>query len=109
MEDSPDLEEELSEVAADLVSYKRLEPFLRRLFAHPPGRWLPVAACCSTMSDLPSAAARVFAEHGATFVVTHLPWPGLPEDDPYALALFVHSQELWSTIAMYNRAVFGDI
>lgn len=38
MEDSPDLEEELSEVAADLVSYKRFEPFLRRLFAHPPGR-----------------------------------------------------------------------
>ena len=38
MEDSPDLEEELSEMAADLVSYKRFEPFLRRLFAHPPGR-----------------------------------------------------------------------
>ncbi len=107
MEEACPLEEKLSNVAADLLSERRFEAFVRRLFAAPPGVWQGVAACCSSMPVLPGLAAEVFAGHAECFVVTHLPWPGLPSRDPYALVLFLHADIMWSTTALYNRAVFG--
>ena len=96
------LEDSLSSVCADLLSERRFESFVRRLFASPPGAWQRVADCCSGMPELPRHAAEVFANHAAALVVTHLPWPE-PDSAGYAMVLFVHPGELWSTIAAYNR------
>ncbi len=104
MDEAWPLAERLSNVAADLLSERRFEPFIRRLFAVSPGTFQAVADCCSGLPALPGFAAEVFAEHGDSFLVTHLPWPGSPENDTYTLVLFVHTEELWSTIAVYNRA-----
>jgi hypothetical protein len=89
------------------LSVERFEPFVRRLFAADPGRWLTVADCCAGLPALPDFAAEVFAEHAESFFVTYLPWPGTPDNDPYALVLFLNPEEFWSTKALYNRAILG--
>jgi hypothetical protein len=107
MEEPWPLAERLSSIAADLLSVKRFEPFVRQLFAAAPGSWQTVAACCSALAGLPQHAAEAFAHHGDSFVVTYLPWPGGSYGRPhdrYALVLFVHNEELWSSIAAYNLA-----
>jgi hypothetical protein len=107
LEESWPFDERLSSIAADLLSERRYEPFVRRLFASPPGEWQGVAACCSGLPVLPDFSGNVFAEHAESFVVTHLPWPGSPDGDRYALVVFVHLEELWSTVASYNLATLG--
>ena len=102
------LEEKLARVAADLLSGGQFRHALRRLFAMPAGTWQPVAACCSDSTELPKYAAEVFAEHSDRFVVTYLAWPGQSADDAGCLVLFVHDDELWSTIAFFNRASLLD-
>lgn len=109
MKEAWPLEDRLTDVAADLLSERRFEPFVRCLFAASPGVWQGVAACCSGMTVLPGSAAEVFAEHAEPFVVTYLPWPGLPDGDPYALVLFLHADNLWSTTALYNRGVLRNV
>ena len=103
MEEAWPLEENLSNVAADLLSERRFEPFVRRLFAVQPGVWQGVASCCSGLPILPKFAVEVFSEHSETFLVSYLPWPGIPDGDPYALVFFVHADNYWSTTALYNR------
>ena len=98
------LREKLTSVAADLLSFRRFQPAVRRIFAAPAGTWQSVASCCAGSTDLPEFASEVFAEHAERFVVTHLPWPGATADDAGCLVLFVHDDELWSTIAYFNRA-----
>ena len=102
MEEQWTLGDTLSSVSADLLSYKRFEPFLDCLFATPSGSWHAVADCCSGLSQLPEFAEELFDQHGTAFQVTHLPWPE-PGCGAYALILFVHTGELWSNIAAYNR------
>lgn len=104
MDETDPLRENLANVAADLLSCRRFQPILRRLFAAPAGAWQTVASCCSGAVELPEFAADLFAEHADRFVVTYLPWPGLPADDPGCMVVFVHGGELWSTIAYFNRA-----
>jgi hypothetical protein len=96
------LEDMLSSVCADLLSERRFEPFVRRLFASPSGSWQSVAECCNGLPALPSLASELFAAHAEALVVTYLPWPD-PDSSGNVLVLFVHSGELWSTIAAYNR------
>ncbi|AWM36290.1 hypothetical protein GobsT_59220 [Gemmata obscuriglobus] len=99
-----DLQEKLASVAADLLSFRSLQPAVRRIFAVPAGTWQSVAGCCTELVDLPKFAREIFAEHAERFVVTHLPWPGTGMSDSDCLVLFVHDDELWSTIAYFNRA-----
>ena len=102
------LRENLTNIAADLLSFRKYQPIVRRIFAVPAGVWQSVANCCSGADELPRFAAEVFADHAERFVVTHLPWPGLTADDPYRMVLFVHGDDLWSTIAIFNRASLAE-
>jgi hypothetical protein len=96
------LADSLSSVCADLLSFEKFEPFVHRLFASPRGSWRTVAECCRDLLELPQHAPELFADHADALVVTHLPWPEA-DSTGYALVLFVHTSELWSTIAAYNR------
>jgi hypothetical protein len=96
----------LTSLSADLLSERRYEAFCHRLFAVPSGTWQRVADLCAELTDLPAETLDVLATHADNLFVTHLPWPGptLGEpEDSYALVLFVHAGELWSTIVAYNR------
>jgi hypothetical protein len=96
------LADSLSRVCADLLSVEKFEPFVHHLFGSPPGSWRSVAECCSELLEVPQHATELFADHAEALVVTHLPWPEA-KSTGYALVLFVHTSELWSTIAAYNR------
>src|SRR5262245_7249418 len=102
MAETDALREALANIAADLLTSRRFQPILRRIFAAPAGVWQTVASCCSGELELPESAADVFAGHAERFVVAHLAWPGLPEEDPGCMVVFVHDDELWSTIAYFN-------
>ena len=105
MDEVDPLHQKLTNIAADLLSSSRFnDPFLRRLFETPAGVWRTVAACCAGAEMLPGFAAEAFVDHAERFVVTYLPWPGVPLDDPYCMILFVHDDNLWSTVALFNRA-----
>lgn len=102
MDEAWTLHDSLSSLCADLLSLAKFEPFVHCLFATPAGAWRTVAECCGALPELPDQAAELFANHGNSLVVTHLPWPE-PGDNGYALVLFVHGGEMWSSIAAYNR------
>lgn len=96
------LEDSLSSVCADLLSFEKFEPFVRRLLASPSGAWLTIAECCRDLPELPKYAEELFADDAEALVVSHLAWPET-ESEGYELVLFVHCRELWSTVASYNR------
>jgi len=98
------LRTDLAAFAADLLSERRFQPIVRRIFAAPPGVWQTVASCCSGAVELPESAVAVFPAHADRFAVAYLPWPRLSEDDPGSMVLFVHEDQFWSTIAYFNRA-----
>lgn len=82
----------LQELCADIVSEKRYEPALLRLFGEKPGAWMTTKSLCE--------AARQPVP-GAKATVTWLPAPGEPD---YAVILFFDPDSLWSTTALYNTS-----
>ena len=108
MSEPDPLRERLTRAAADLLSERQHQPALRRLFSAPAGVWQTVASCCAGSVELRKFAGVGFGEDADQFVVTDLPWPGLPEDDAGCMVLFAHVDELWSTIAFFNRATLSS-
>ena len=75
LDEQVSIEDRLSGICADLLSEKRFEPFLLRVFAVAVGIWQSVVDCCSELNALPSDAIELFSTHGKELVVAHLPWP----------------------------------
>lgn len=87
---------------ADLLSETRHEAFLRALFRCAKGEWVAVETLCvETGARLPPAKGP-----GGDLVVTWLDEPSKLEG--YATVVFLSPTELWSTVAMYNRALLLD-
>lgn len=104
MEELDPLREELGNIAADLLSYKRYVEVVRRILAGPVGVWQTVAFCCAGLIEPPDPIAAVVAREANSFYVMHLPWPGLEPGDQHRMILFVHEADLWSSVALYNWA-----
>jgi hypothetical protein len=102
--DDQSFRERLLDICADLMSERRFESFLHQLFSTPPGTWQTLADCCRALDPLPDGANEAFNAIGNGFVVMHLPWPVREDPAEYSLVLFAYPHDLWSTIAMYNRA-----
>ena len=86
----------LSNLCADLVSLKRLEPALVHLFRdHPAGAWVPVA-------ELYALADRSTADIPVGLTVA---WMASTTDSGYGVVSFYDDDDLkWSTSAVYNVA-----
>jgi hypothetical protein len=98
MEDETD---RLSNLCADLVSLKRLEPALVHLFRNKkPGEWVPVADLYRVAG---AADATIKPELSAT-------WLTSPSDQSgYAVVFFCDDELQWSTTAYHNVAgLFRD-
>ena len=79
-------------------------PFRDRLFASPPGRWIPVAELCA---GLPFAELRLaeIAERSrgdVTLFVQHTPDPIDPNDE-YALVIFSAPYYPWASSVVHLR------
>jgi hypothetical protein len=104
MDDPWTLADTLSGIAADLLSFRKFEPFVVRLFAAPAGARHPFADHCAGLPELPDRAADVFADHGPRFKVAHVPWPD-SDATGYSFVLFAYTDEMWHTTAVYSRAI----
>jgi hypothetical protein len=105
LKDEWSLEERLYSVAADLLTDKPHELFVRRLAQSKVAEWQSVAALCEGMEELPRYAVEVFGEVGDEFVVMRLPWPWLAQNDAEFMVLFYCEREFWNTTAYYNGGV----
>ena len=86
----------LNNLCADLVSLRRLEPGLIRLFRDgPPGEWVPVG-------ELYHAAGAADGSIKSELVAAWLPAPFGNSD--YAVVLFYDDGTQWSLTASYHVA-----
>jgi len=89
--DADDPLDHLSNLCADLVSLKRLEPGLVHLFRErPTGMWVPVAdlyaAAGADTSDIPAGLSAAW----------------LPAGSGYGVVSFFDDDQKWSMSAVYN-------
>jgi hypothetical protein len=93
--DADDELDHLSNVCADLVSLKRLEPGLVHLFRDKPaGAWVPVVELFThagaDASDIPAGLS--------------VAWMASATDSGYGVVSFYDDDRKWSTSAVYNVA-----
>jgi hypothetical protein len=82
----------LSNLCADLVSLRRLEPGLGMLFREPKGSWVPVR-------ELYSHAGQPDESIKENLVAAWLP---SPTDPNYSILVFLDDESKWSMTADYN-------
>ena len=85
----------LHDTCADVVSEQRYEVILVRLFQeYGQGEWASIAELCpATGAGPPGDLSPLVAM-----------WADEPSGDPsYAVIIFYHSEEIWTTCALYNR------
>lgn len=93
--DTDDELDQLSNLCADLVSLKRLEPALVDLFRdRPAGAWVPVA-------DLYAVAGASTTDVPPSLKVA---WLSSATDSGYTAVTFYDDELKWSTSAVYNVA-----
>lgn len=93
------IEDELSDLTADLLSDTRYEPALVQLFSQKAGIWVLVA---SVVDNEPRLKAVEEAAGGPL----HMAWmdySGSDYGDGYCTIAFFVEASLWSSIAIYNR------
>lgn len=102
------VEEELNDLAADLVSFKRYSAFLERLFAQNHGTWNKLETLCRGIKDIEQ---RLFDWQEADTViesvrVTWLDYPESSNGGEYSVIIFFCENPHWITDAVYNKQRF---
>jgi len=97
------IEEELYDLSADLLTEQRFFPFIERLFAQNPGVWSRVELLCSGIPLIEDRVQSLSAQLEGNFMVSWLDYSGGPYVSGFASIMFFEDQLLWSSIAVYNR------
>ena len=88
-----DVADRLSNLCADLVSLRRLEPALMVLFAAERAEWVPVRELYLA-ADLPAEGVESGLDAS---------WGPAPSSDPdYAVIIFFDPETQWTSTAYYN-------
>jgi hypothetical protein len=96
-------EEQLEDFVADLLSQKKYQGVVERLFAHGKGAWAPLKALYTGYVDLDGAWEWVGRLGEEELVTTWLDYPGTHESEGLAVILFFYPRLYWSKTAFYNR------
>lgn len=102
------VEEELNDLAADLVSFKRYSPFLERLFSQSPGTWNKLETLCSGIKDIEQRFID-WQEAGTVIESVRVAWLDYPESSyggEYCVIIFFCENPHWITDAIYNKQRF---
>lgn len=97
------IEEQLYDMSADLLSERQFLPFVERLFAEEPGAWSTVASLCNGISLAEDRIRSLCDQLEGNLVVTWLEYVGGPYGPGFASVIFFEDQLLWSSIAVYNK------
>jgi hypothetical protein len=95
------LEDELSDICADLVSYD--STLLDRLFSSKSGLWLDVASSCELHLE---RIKEINQQVGGAVDITWLDYPNSTSGKGFCTVIFFLEPLLWNYIAIYNRLLF---
>jgi hypothetical protein len=96
------IEDFLSDVTADLVSFTKTEPFVKYLFSRLNAEWIDVIQACKDLKL--DDTLRYFAEISTTYLLaTWLYFPS-GNGEGFRMILFFSESLFWSNIAIYNAA-----
>jgi hypothetical protein len=102
------VEEELNDLAADLVSFKRYSPFLERLFSQSYGTWNVLEHLCSGIKDIEQRFSD-WEEAGTVVESVRVAWLDYPESSyggQFCVIIFFCENPHWITDAIYNKKRF---
>lgn len=99
-----DLEDELADIAADLVEFEENSLFLSRLFAAAVGQWLEVISLCDGLERVANQLTELNDLCEGTLKVTWLEHP--ISGSGYSLILFYMEELHWNSLALYNKQLF---
>jgi hypothetical protein len=99
--DALDLEDELLDFTADLLTLKANQSFIASLLAQPRGQWVNVATIVQDTIQVCQTLTALEASSGGRLQVT---WLSHPEtNDDYCLILFFMESLDWDSLAVYHR------
>jgi hypothetical protein len=101
------IEDELSDIAADLVSLKENHPFLRRLFSVDPGHWVALAGTCRDIALL----GKRLSEPDIADVAPNVTWADYPmslHGGGYCTIIFFAESVGWYKLALFNKGHFEE-
>ena len=100
-----DIEDELTDFAADLLALKKNETVLKCLFAQPAGTWVKATSCIDNTDQIYQEISSLQASCNGTLQITWLERPELGHD--YGLVLFYVDSLGWNSLALYNRGLLA--
>lgn len=98
-----DLDDQLVELIAALITPEQSEPFLTRLFSFDPGMWIGVAAVCAEHPALVDEVARIEERLRGTLRVTWLDYASSLHGPGHCTIIFFVEEVMWSSIALVER------
>ncbi|SRR6266404_342696 len=101
--DDQNQEEQLEDFVADLLSEKKYQGVIERLFSEPKGVWAPVKTLCTGYVDAGAAGEWTGRLGEEELLAVWLDYPGTNENEGLSVIVFFYPQSYWSKIAFYNR------
>jgi hypothetical protein len=102
------LEDQLSEISADLVEFKSNQIFLKRLFSHHQGEWLKVVNLISDMETIIKQINLLPEKISSNLQVTWLDYSHSVYGEGYCLITFFEDQLHWSNVALFNKQYLSN-
>jgi hypothetical protein len=97
-----EIQDALSDVTSNLVSFKKTEPFVHHLFSHSSGAWIDVIQTCIELK-LESQLEELYDISTISLLAVWLHFPS-DNGEGYRMILFFSEPLGWSNIAIYNAA-----
>ena len=102
------VEEQLNDLAADLVSFKRYNTFLERLFSQNDGKWHKLEALCNGIKDIEQRFIDL-RDAGSLVESVRVAWLDYRNESlqkKYCVIIFFCENPHWITDAIYNKRRF---
>ncbi len=103
--DALTIQDALSLIAGNLLAMKENERFVERLFREQEGDWIVVEPLCEGLPEVSDELQELGDSVRESLLVNWITFAG-----SYSIIVFLSTDVLWSTVALYNMKSFleGD-
>jgi hypothetical protein len=101
------LEDDLTDITADLVQLEENSPFLERLFSLQAGVWEDAAVLCHDLGHRKDQIEQLQKQLPGKLQVTWIEYPKSAYGSGYCVIIFFAEELHWSNVALYNKAWFS--
>ncbi|WP_017660870.1 hypothetical protein [Baaleninema simplex] len=102
------VEENLSDIAAELLSSRRNEDFLERLFSVESGKWIDMPPLCKGLIEIEEQLEEAGKSFREAPQVTWLPYSSPCYEQGFCIIIFFVEDLHWSSVALYNKNYFHE-